>query len=105
MEEHLPTFREEVVAIVKTIPKGRLMTYGQIAALAGHPRAARMVGGIAHYGNPELPWQRVVNKRGYLASGYPGGRVGHQQALASEGISVVDFRVPIERLIWWPETQ
>ncbi len=87
MNEPLPTLREEVVAIVKIIPEGRLMTYGQIAALAGHPK---------------LPWQRVVNKKGYLANGYPGGRVGHQQALASEGIEAIDFRVPIERLIWWP---
>ena len=103
MDEHLPTLREEVVAIVKTIPKGRLMTYGQIAALAGHPRAARMVGGIAHYGDPDLPWHRVVNKKGNLASGYPGGRAGHQEALASEGVKAVDFRVPIEQLIWWPD--
>ena len=99
----MPTLREEVVAIVRSIPRGRLMTYGQIAALAGHPRAARMVGGIAHYGDPELPWQRVVNKQGNLASGYPGGRTCHQQALAREGVEIKDFRAPIESLIWWPK--
>lgn len=103
MDNYLPTLREEVVAIVKSIPRGRLMTYGQIAALAGHPRAARMVGGIAHYGDPELPWQRVVNKQGNLASGYPGGRICHQQALAREGVKIIDFRAPIESLIWWPK--
>jgi alkylated DNA nucleotide flippase Atl1 len=41
-------FREKVYAIVAQIPKGRVMTYGQIAALCGSPRAARIVGGIAH---------------------------------------------------------
>ena len=102
MSDNLPIFKQEVIAIVKTIPKGRLMTYGQIAALAGNPRAARMVGGIAHYGDPKLPWQRVVNKKGYLANGYPGGKKGHQQALRSEGVVANDFRVEIENLIWWP---
>ncbi len=78
------------------------MTYGQIAALAGSPRAARIVGGIAHYGDPSLPWQRVVNKKGFLAKGYPGGRRTHKIALEREGVTVVDYRVPIEDLIWWP---
>lgn len=96
-------FREEVVAIVSTIPKGRLMTYGQIAALAGSPFSARVVGGIAHYGDPNLPWHRVVNKKGYLANGYPGGKQGHKLALEREGVDISsDFRADIERLIWWP---
>ncbi len=81
------------------------MTYGQIAALAGSPRAARVVGGIAHYGDPALPWQRVVNKKGYLASGYPGGRRGHLAALENEGIKITNNRAPIESLIWWPKTK
>ena len=90
-------------ALVSLIPEGRLMTYGQIAALAGNPRAARIVGGIAHYGDPALPWQRVVNREGYLANGYPGGRRAHQAALQKEGVVVLNARAPIEKLIWWPE--
>jgi methylated-DNA-protein-cysteine methyltransferase-like protein len=79
------------------------MTYGQLAALCGKPTAARIVGGIAHFGDPDLPWQRVVNKRGGLAAGYPGGRRGHRQVLEQEGITVSDdFRVDVDRLIWWP---
>ncbi len=96
-------FRERVEALVAQIPRGRVMTYSQIAALCGQPRAARIVGGIAHFGNPDLPWQRVVNKQGGLASGYPGGRAGHQQVLASEDIKVLDdYRIAVEELIWWP---
>ncbi len=79
------------------------MTYGQIAALCGNPRAARIVGGIAHFGDPKLPWQRVVNKQGGLASGYPGGKQGHKAALEAEGISVNDYYVDVHSLIWWPE--
>jgi methylated-DNA-protein-cysteine methyltransferase-like protein len=97
-------FREQVEALVAQIPQGRVMTYGQLAALSGRPRAARIVGGIAHFGDPDLPWQRVVNKQGGLASGYPGGRSGHKQVLEAEGIEVSpDFHVDVNRLIWWPD--
>ncbi len=101
------TFRQRVESLVSQIPSGRVMTYGQIAALAGNARAARIVGGIAHYGDPELPWQRVVNKQGGLASGYPGGRSSHKQHLESEGVKVHgeagDYRVDVEKLLWLPE--
>jgi alkylated DNA nucleotide flippase Atl1 len=71
--------------------------------LAGQPYAARIVGGIAHFGNPGLPWQRVVKKSGSLAEGYPGGLSGHKQVLEAEGIEVSnDYRVDVERLLWWP---
>jgi methylated-DNA-protein-cysteine methyltransferase-like protein len=83
-------FRQQVEALVAQIPKGRFMTYGQIAALCGNARAARIVGGIAHFGNPDLPWQRVVNRKGGLASGYYGGRKGQKQILETEGVQVDD---------------
>lgn len=99
-----PGFRARVESIVSQIPRGRVMTYGQIAALAGNARAARIVGGVCHYGNPDLPWQRVVNKSGGLASGYPGGRRGHREALEADGVTVSDdYKVDIENLLWWPE--
>lgn len=99
-------FRDRVYALVATIPKGKVMTYGQLAALAGSPYAARVVGGIAHWGDPDLPWQRVVKKSGSLAEGYPGGLSGHKQVLEAEGIPVSeDYRVEIEKLIWNPPKQ
>ena len=96
-------FREAVEALVARIPRGRVMTYGQIAALCGNARAARIVGGIAHFGDPSLPWQRVVNRHGGLAAGYPGGRQGHKQVLEAEGVSVSeDYQVNLEELLWSP---
>ena len=86
-------FREKVEAIVAQIPQSRVMTYGDIAAVAGYAYAARAVGGIAHFGDPNLPWQRVVNRFGGLASGYPGGKRGHQEVLELEGFEVKDFKV------------
>lgn len=95
-------FKSRVEAIVAQIPQGNVMTYGQIAALCGNPRAARIVGGIAHFGNPSLPWHRVVNKTGGLASGYPGGKTGHQQVLEQDGYEVYDHQVNVESLLWKP---
>jgi methylated-DNA-protein-cysteine methyltransferase-like protein len=96
-------FRAQVYQLVGQIPAGRLMTYGQIAALCGHPRAARIVGQIAHFGPADLPWQRVVKKTGDLADGYPGGRQGHQIMLEAEGIKVENFQVPLNDYLWWPD--
>jgi methylated-DNA-protein-cysteine methyltransferase-like protein len=94
-------FRDQVYVIVGQIPEGRVMTYGQIAALCGKPRAARIVGGVAHYGDPSLPWQRVVKKDGSLAEGFPGGTEGHKSALEADGVKVSkEYRVDIERLLW-----
>ena len=97
-------FRQNVLGLVKNIPRGRVMTYGQIAALCDSLRTARIVGGIAHHGDPSLPWQRVVNKRGGLASGYmAGGLGGHKAALEADGVDVSeDYYINIEKLIWWP---
>ena len=96
-------FKDRVEELISQIPKGRVMTYGQIAALCGSPRSARIVGGIAHFGNPGLPWQRVVMKDGGLARGFPGGLGGHKNALESDGVVVSPgYSVNVEELIWRP---
>ena len=97
-------FKERVYALVAQIPEGRVMTYGQLAALAGAAWAAWEVGQIAHTGPVDLPWQRVVNKQGGLASGYPGGKAGHKRALEKEGIHVEStYEVEVEKLLWTPQ--
>lgn len=97
-------FSEQVYDLVAQIPRGRFMTYGQIAALCGNARAARIVGGLAHFGPEELPWQRVVNKQGGLASGYPGGKSGHKQVVEGEGVVVTEaYTVNIKELLWSPQ--
>jgi len=97
-------FKQRVFSLVSQIPRGRVMTYGQLAALAGAPWAAWEVGQIAHYGPSDLPWQRVVNKQGGLAAGYtPGGREAHKRDLEAEGVAVnADFKISVEDLLWWP---
>lgn len=95
-------FRDRVCDLVAQIPRGRVMTYGQIAALCGSPRAARIVGGIAHWADQSLPWQRVVKANGSLAEGFPGGVSGHRAVLEPEGVGFVGEKVDVPRYRWVP---
>ena len=98
-------FPKRVYDLVAQIPKGRVMTYGQIAALCGAAWAAWEVGQIANHGPSGLPWQRVVNKQGGLARGWPnGGLDGHKAAIEADGVQVSeDYRVNVNELLWNPQ--
>ena len=97
-------FKLKVYDVVAQIPKGKVMSYGQVAALAGAAWAAWEVGQVAHTGPSDLPWQRVVNKNGGLARGYtPGGYEAHKRDLEKDGVEVSpEYTVDIERLRWQP---
>jgi methylated-DNA-protein-cysteine methyltransferase-like protein len=62
-------FTDRVVNIIKSIPPGKVATYGMIALWAGNPRGARMVAWILHSSSAkyDLPWHRVVNRRGEIS--------------------------------------
>lgn len=97
-------FKDKVYSLVAKIPVGHVMTYGQLASLSGAAWAAWEVGQIAHTGPDDLPWQRVVNKQGGLARGWPyGGIDGHKAALEAEGVAVsAEYRIEIGKLLWNP---
>lgn len=96
-------FRTKVESLMAQVPAGKVTTYGDLAALAGHPYASRVVGGMAHYGNPELPWHRLVNRFGGLAAGYHGGRRAQKEHLEAEGITCTDDIVDnFKELRWQP---
>lgn len=80
---------EKIYTVVRSIPQGRVATYGMVAMLAGNPRWARVVGYALHV-NPEpgiIPCHRVVNRNGEVASGFAFGGGDVQRALLeSEGI-------------------
>jgi methylated-DNA-protein-cysteine methyltransferase-like protein len=97
-------FRDKVCAIMARVPANKVATYGDVAALAGSAQAARIVGGIAHYGDTSLPWHRLVNRYGGLASGFPGGREVQEQLLKQDGIECTDFIVnDFQERRWQPE--
>jgi methylated-DNA-protein-cysteine methyltransferase related protein len=92
-----------VEQIMAKVPYGNVTTYGDVAALAGQPAASRIVGGIAHFGDSYLPWHRLVNRFGGLASGFHGGREVQAQLLAQEGITCTNHIVDnFEALRWNP---
>ena len=94
-----------VLSFLRTIPKGRVVTYGQIAAHLGDPRKARAVGGALHR-NPSAahyPCYKVVDRRGNLAERYAfGGREEQRRRLEQEGIEVSGWRVDLARYDWSP---
>jgi O-6-methylguanine DNA methyltransferase len=88
-----PDFTSRVLAVVRRIPYGRVATYGEVAALAGRPGAARAVGNIMRTcGRPDVPCHRVIAAGGRLG-GYGGSEVLKRQLLMSEGVIIHGNRV------------
>lgn len=78
-------FKQKVLEIVKNIPSGKIMTYGQVAYLAGNPRAARAVGMIMSKNyNPDVPCHRVIKANGQLGGYNRGGIEMKKQLLDKE---------------------
>lgn len=87
LPNHTKQLRQRVYDVMAQLPADKVTTYGDVAAMAGSPRAARIVGGIAHTGPDYLPWHRLVNAQGGLAIGFPGGQDVQRQLLEYDGIS------------------
>jgi len=97
-------FRDKVYEIMRQVPYGQVTTYGDIAGMAGHAYASRVVGGIAHAGPSDIPWHRLVNRFGGLASGFHGGRCTQQDLLEVEGVYCTNYIVDnFETLRWRPK--
>ena len=94
---------EQIYDVVKQIPKGNVATYGQVAALAGNRRWARVVGYALH-ANPDpehIPCHRVVNRMGEVSRAFAFGGENRQiQLLEVEGVEFVDGKVDLERFQW-----
>ncbi len=93
-----------IYEVVRGIPRGRVATYGQVAALAGMPGQARLVGYALH-ALPEghdVPWHRVINAKGRISLRTDGGWGGYQRhLLETEGVTFgADGRVPLARFRW-----
>lgn len=101
------TFYDQVYQVVRLIPKGRVTSYGAIAAYLGTKGSSRMVGyamNAAHTASPPVPAQRVVNRNGLLTGKFHFGSPDlMQQLLENEGIQVVDDKVvDFKNLFWDP---
>ncbi len=95
--------RARILAVVDSIPRGRVASYGQVAREAGLPRHARLVGRVLSTLAPgsALPWQRVVNSSGHI-SPRPGAAL-QRRRLAREGVVLTKAgRIDLERFRWTP---
>ena len=94
---------ELIYDVVKQIPKGSVATYGQIAALAGNKRWARVVGYALH-ANPDpahIPCHRVVNREGAVSGAFAFGGGNRQvELLQAEGVEVNDKKVDLKKYQW-----
>lgn len=100
-------FTMRVIKIIKGIPEGYVMTYGQIAELAGSRRGARQVVRILHSLSKlyELPWHRVVNAKGEIAIKDDESRFMQTMFLQNEGIHIDDSgRIDLTSRQYMPET-
>lgn len=92
-----------VLSAVRRIPPGRVATYGDVAAMAGRPRAARAVGNIMRgCGRPDVPCHRVIAATGRLG-GYGGSEILKRSLLVAEGLTVSGGRVREFAKVRWIE--
>jgi methylated-DNA-protein-cysteine methyltransferase related protein len=98
-------YRERVYELVRKIPRGRVMTYGQIALVLGEGYTARTVGYVMHGADDGVPWQRVINSQGKISTGRLSIPVNLQQSmLEQEGVIFSEKgKCDLNKYQWWPK--
>jgi methylated-DNA-protein-cysteine methyltransferase-like protein len=97
------TFRAAVYALVRRIPSGHVVTYGQLAAVVGRARSARAVGGAIAHCPEDVPWHRVVNAQGRISRRRSeSGMLTQRIRLEQEGVRLRRGRVALTRYQWDP---
>jgi methylated-DNA-protein-cysteine methyltransferase-like protein len=102
----MESFHDLVIARIKSIPHGKVATYGQIAALAGNPRGARQVVRALHSSSAKekLPWHRVVNAKGTVSLPRADGYELQRSLLEAEGVEFgLRDTIDLARFRWTPE--
>lgn len=100
-----PLYKERVYAIVRQIPVGRVMTYGQLAAILGDGYTARTIGYVMHGADEGVPWQRVINSQGKCSTSKLTMPMNLQQdLLEAEGVEFnAAGKCDMSRSQWFPE--
>lgn len=102
----METFTERAIKIMKQIPKGKVMTYGQIARLAGSPRGARQVVRILHSMSKkyQIPWHRIINSKGEIGIMDEETKMAQIMFLENEGVTVIaEKNVNLEKYQYHPD--
>jgi methylated-DNA-protein-cysteine methyltransferase related protein len=100
-------YRERVYTLVRRIPRGRVMTYGQIAIILGEGYTPRTVGFVMHGANEgQTPWHRVINSQGRCSTGgvvLPADK--QQRMLETEGVKFNNGKCDLETFMWQPNSK
>lgn len=98
----MASLKDQVYQIVKSVPKGQVATYGQIAEIIGNPRLSRQVGWALHANtSSDVPCHRVVNRDGRLAPNFAfNGPAEQKRRLEGEGIVFTDSHVDLNKYLW-----
>ena len=98
-------FKDKVLEIVNLVPAGTVVSYGQVALMAGIPRAAIQVGWIMHQHGEKVSWWRVINNAGRISTNcleHPANK--QKELLEKEGIEVTkDLKIDIEKYRFRPD--
>lgn len=94
----MAVFKDYVLGVVKQIPRGRVLTYAQVAKLSGSPKASRAVGNILHNNHDftNIPCHRVIKSDGGVG-GYVQGAVEKVKKLKQEGVEILDGKVNLDK--------
>jgi len=95
-------FTEQALKVIVSVPKGKVLSYGQVARLAGSPRAARQVGWLLRSmsNTYNLPWHRIINSKGQISLRDPEGAFMQKILLEGEGVVVDDYTVDLKIYLW-----
>ena len=99
-------FKQRVIKFIQQVPRGKVASYGQVAAFAGSPRAARQVGGILKSVDVSIntiPWWRVINSQGAISikGNWTATKELQRNLLKKEGIKVdKDYKLDIKKYRW-----
>jgi methylated-DNA-protein-cysteine methyltransferase-like protein len=96
-------FTQKVIFLIKSVPEGKVCTYGTIALMAGHPKGARQVSRIIHSmaRKHNLPWHRIINAKGQISLPVSQGYEAQKALLESEGIFFgLKDRVDLKAYLW-----
>lgn len=96
------TFTEQAIKVIVSVPKGKVLTYGQVARLAGSPRAARQVGWLLNSMSDKykLPWHRIINSKGEISLRDPEGAFMQKVLLESEDIEILNYKIDLKQYLW-----
>jgi len=99
-------FKQRVIKFIQKVPRGKVVSYGQVAAFAGSPRSARQVGGVlksVDVTTNAIPWWRVINSQGFLSikGNWTATKELQRNLLKKEGIKVdKDYKLDINKYRW-----